>query len=138
TRRQFVSTVGKSIVAAACYNAIAPTVVGLPTKSDSARLRKRKIAILATEIRKYSHAQQFIDRFLEGYGWQGRHHHPPFELAALYVDQFPEGDLSRDRAQRHRVKIYPTIPETLTLGRSKLAVDGVLIIGEHGKYPRNA
>jgi hypothetical protein len=138
TRRQFVSTVGKSIVAAAYYNAIAPAVVGLPTKSDSARPRKRKIAILATEIRKYSHAQQFIDRFLEGYGWQGRHHHPPFELAALYVDQFPEGDLSRDRAHRHRVKIYPTIPEALTLGRSKLAVDGVLIIGEHGKYPRNA
>ena len=138
TRRQFVSTVGKSIVAAACYNSIALTVVGLPTKSDSVRPRGRKIAILATEIRKYSHAQQFIDRFLEGYGWQGRHHHPPFELAALYVDQFPEGDLSRDRAQRHRVKIYPTIPEALTLGRSKLAVDGVLIIGEHGKYPRNA
>ncbi len=35
------------------------------------------------------------------------------------------------------MKIYPTIAEALTLGGSKLAVDGVLLIGEHGKYPRN-
>ena len=35
------------------------------------------------------------------------------------------------------MKIYPTIAEALTLGGSKLAVDGVLLVGEHGKYPRN-
>lgn len=57
-------------------------------------------------------------------------------MAGLYVDQFNEGDLSRDRARRHRVKIYPTIEEALTLGRSRLAVDGVVIIAEHGFYPR--
>jgi hypothetical protein len=138
TRRQFVSTLGKSIVAAASYNASTPVGVGLQNWPTAARSRQKKIAILATEVSKYSHAQHFIDRFLEGYGWQGRHYHPPFELAGLYVDQFPQSDLSRDRARRHGVKIYPTIPEALTLGRSKLAVDGVLIIGEHGKYPRNA
>ncbi|PYI89720.1 MAG: hypothetical protein DME26_00495 [Verrucomicrobia bacterium] len=93
--------------------------------------------MLATEVRKLSHAQHFIDRFLEGYGWQGRHYRPPLELAALYVDQFPENDLSRDRARRHGVKMYPTIAEALTLGRSKIGVDGVLIIGEHGAYPKN-
>ena len=35
------------------------------------------------------------------------------------------------------MKIYPTIAEALTLGGSKLAVDGVVLVGEHGKYPRN-
>jgi hypothetical protein len=35
------------------------------------------------------------------------------------------------------MKIYPTIGEALTLGGSKLAVDGVLVVGEHGTYPRN-
>ena len=59
------------------------------------------------------------------------------ELASLYVDQFPENDLARERSRRHGVRIYPTIPETLTLGGSNLAVDGVLIIGEHGDYPKN-
>src|SRR5437899_7379597 len=35
------------------------------------------------------------------------------------------------------MKIYPTIAEALTLGGSKLAVDGVVIVGEHGNYQRN-
>ena len=35
------------------------------------------------------------------------------------------------------MKIYPTIAEALTLGGSKLAVDGVVLVGEHGNYPRN-
>src|SRR5688500_8410390 len=99
--------------------------------------KPKTVAILATVVRKYSHAQHFIDRFLEGYGWQGRHHYPEVKLGSIYVDQFSDGDLARDRSQRHNVPIYPTIEETLTLGGSKLAVDGVLIIGEHGKYPRN-
>lgn len=98
--------------------------------------RRKKIALLATEVRKYSHSQHFIDRFLEGYGWHGRHHRPPMELAGLYVDQFPDGDLTRDRARRHRVKVFPTVEEALTLGRSSLAIDGVVIIAEHGLYPR--
>ncbi|MBI4603989.1 MAG: hypothetical protein HY721_18695 [Planctomycetes bacterium] len=99
---------------------------------------RKKVALIATEVRKYSHAQHFIDRFLEGYGWHGRHHRPPVDLVSLYVDQFPEGDLSRDRERRHGVKIHPTIAEALTLGTSRLAVDGVVIIGEHGSYPSNA
>jgi hypothetical protein len=33
--------------------------------------------------------------------------------------------------------MYKTIPEALTLGGDKLAVDGVLIVGEHGDYPHN-
>ena len=59
-----------------------------------------KIAGIVTEYRKYSHAQHICDRFLEGYGWNSRHHHPPMDLVSLYVDQRPEGDLSQDRAIR--------------------------------------
>jgi hypothetical protein len=98
---------------------------------------EKKVAIIATIVRKYSHAQHFVDRFLEGYGWQGKHYYPAVKLAGLYVDQFPEGDLARDRSQRHGVPIFSSIEEALTLGGSKLAVDGVLIIGEHGQYPKN-
>jgi hypothetical protein len=97
----------------------------------------KKVAILATIVRRYSHAQHFVDRFLEGYGWEGRHHYPEVKLASMYVDQFPEGDLARERSKRHGIPIYPSVEEALTLGGSKLDVDGVLIIGEHGKYPRN-
>jgi len=134
TRRQFVSTVGSAATAALVADAKAFSAV---PKAKENRNGKRRIALIATEARKYSHAQHFIDRVLEGYGWQGRHHRPPLELAGLYMDQFNENDLTHERASRHHVKIYPTVEEALTLGRSRLAVDGVLIIAEHGFYQRN-
>ena len=97
-----------------------------------------KIAAVVTEYRKYSHGQHLVDRFLEGYGWNGRHHRPPMDLVSLYVDQRPEGDLSSDRAARFpAMKIYPTVADALTLGTSELAVDGVLLVGEHGEYGTN-
>ena len=55
----------------------------------------------------------------------------------MYVDQFPENDLSRGFAAEHNVPIYPSIVKALTLGGSELAVDGVLLIGEHGDYAWN-
>ena len=97
-----------------------------------------KIAGIVTEYRKYSHAQHICDRFLEGYGWNSRHHHPPMDLVSLYVDQRPEGDLSQDRATRFpHMAIYPTVADALTLGGADLAVDGVLLIAEHGSYGHN-
>jgi hypothetical protein len=100
--------------------------------------RRPKIAALTTIYHKYSHSQHIVDRFLDGYGWEGQHHHPPMDVVSLYVEQVGQNDLSRERAQRHPLmKIYPTIAEALTLGGSTLAVDGVLLVGEHGQYPRN-
>jgi hypothetical protein len=97
-----------------------------------------KIAAITTEFRKYSHTQHFVDRFLEGYGWGGKHHHPEMDLVSLYVDQRPEGDLSQDRADRFpQMKIYPTVADALMLDTNGLAVDGVLLIGEHGQYGQN-
>ncbi len=97
-----------------------------------------KIAAVVTVYRQYSHAQHIVDRFLEGYGWNGEHHHPAMDLVSLYVDQVGADDLSRERAARFpAMKIYPTIAEALTPGSSKLAVDGVVLVGEHGNYPRN-
>jgi hypothetical protein len=96
-----------------------------------------KLAAITTVYRKYSHTQQVIDRYLEGYGWNGTHHHPEMDLVALYVDQVGRDDLSRDRAARFpAMKIYPTIAEALTCGTGNLAVDGVVVVGEHGDYPK--
>ncbi|MDP6555993.1 MAG: hypothetical protein QGG71_15090, partial [Pirellulaceae bacterium] len=101
-------------------------------------MARPKIAAVVTEYRKYSHAQHIVDRFLYGYGWNGRHHRPPMDLVSLYTDQVPEGDASRARAKEiPSLRIYPTVAEALTCGGEKLAVDGVLLIGEHGTYPKN-
>ena len=100
--------------------------------------RRPKIAALTTVFEKHSHSQHIVDRFLDGYGWESRHHRPAMDVVALYVEQVTGNDLSRERARRHpQMKIYPSIAEALTLGGSKLAVDGVLLIGEHGSYPTN-
>ena len=90
---------------------------------------RKKIALIGTEVRRLSHAQHFIDRFLLGYAWAGGWRRPDVDLVSLYIDQFPEGDLARATARRHNVPIHATIADALTLGTSKLAVDGVVIIG---------
>ena len=134
SRRRFLVSAAQVAGAAA----LAPSIVAADPSAPATKPTSRpKIALIATVVRKLSHAQHFVDRFLEGYGWQGEHHHPPMDLVSLYVDQFPKDDLARERSRRFNVPIYPTIAEALTLGGSCLAVDGVVIIGEHGNYPRN-
>lgn len=109
-----------------------------PLLSAAAPAGPPKIAAICTIYFKYSHTQHIVDRFLIGYGWNGTHHKPPFDLASLWVDQVGPGDLSRSRAKEFpSMKIYNSIADALTLGTGKLAVDGVLLIGEHGKYERN-
>jgi hypothetical protein len=105
---------------------------------ETAPQRRPRIAALASTYHKYAHAQHIVDRFLEGYGWEGRHRRPEMDVVALYVEQAGPDDLSRERAGRHpQMKIYPTIAEALCQGGSALDVDGVLLIAEQGSYPSN-
>ena len=98
---------------------------------------KKRIAIVATVYRHLKHAQHFGDRFLVGYPYEGKWHRPNAKVVSLYVDQRTEGDQSTDRAREFCFTVYPTIAETLRCGGNRLAVDAVLIIGEHGNYPVN-
>jgi hypothetical protein len=102
-----------------------------------AQRQRPRVAFLGTVVRTHSHAQHFLDRHTLGYTWQGRWQPPRIDVAGVYIDQFPDDDLARERIKRHSLKQFPTIEETLTLGGNQLAVDGVVIIGEHGDYPTN-
>jgi hypothetical protein len=107
-------------------------------QSSPAPPKRPKIAAVTTTFFKYSHTQHIVDRFLEGYGWNGEYHRPPMDLVSLYVDQVGARDLSKERSQRYpALKMCSTIAEALTLGGSKLAVDGIVVVGEHGDYARN-
>jgi hypothetical protein len=99
--------------------------------------RRKRIAFLGTEVRTHSHAQHFLDRLTQGYSWNGQWVAPRVDVASVFVDQFPENDLARARVAKHQLHLAPTIADALTLGGSKLAVDGVVIIAEHGDYPKN-
>ena len=97
----------------------------------------KRIAVVATVYRYLSHAQHIGDRFLVGYPRDGTWHKPDMKVVSLYVDQKPEGDQSGARAKEFGFEVYPTIAETLRCGGDRLAVDAVLVIGEHGQYDRN-
>ena len=78
-----------------------------------------KLAAICTTYFKYSHSQHIVDRFLEGYGWNGTHHHPEMDLVSIYIDQIGDNDVSKSRLQQFpTMKLYPTIAEALTLGGS--------------------
>ncbi|HEY3742159.1 MAG TPA: twin-arginine translocation signal domain-containing protein, partial [Bryobacteraceae bacterium] len=122
TRRTFLQT-----------GAAAAGAVALSAQTE----KPKRLAIICTVYRYLSHAQHMGDRFLVGYPHEGEWHKPNMQVVSLYVDQKPEGDLSGERAREFGFKVYPTIAEALRCGGTTLAVDAVLIIGEHGDYPRN-
>src|SRR3954447_16492871 len=81
------------------------------------RAARPKLAAICTTYFKYSHAQHIVDRFLEGYGWNGTHHHPAMDLVSIYIDQIGPDDVSATRLREFAsLKKYPTIAEALTLG----------------------
>ena len=97
----------------------------------------RRVAVIATIYRYLSHAQHIADRFAVGYPYEGQWRRPNMCITSLYVDQKPEGDQSEDRAREFGYDVYDTISGALRCGTDRLAVDAVLIIGEHGEYPSN-
>ena len=99
--------------------------------------KRKKLAIITTIWQWRSHANHMGERFLNGYPRNGAWHRPEVDVVSAYVDQCPEGDLSRQRAAKHGFEIYPTIAAALRLGSDRIGVDAVLLIGEHGDYPTN-
>ena len=106
-------------------------------KSQASPSQRKRIAFLGTKVYQHSHAQHFLDRHAMGYTFAGQWQEPRFDIASVYIDQFGESDLGNQRIEKYQLKAFGTIEEALTLGTSKLAVDGVVIIGEHGDYPVN-
>ena len=99
--------------------------------------RRKRMAIVTTEWRYHCHAWHMAERFLVGYPTQGHWHEPKLEVVSAYMDQFPEKDLSRQRSEEFGFPIYDSVAEALRCGGTELAVDAVLLIGEHGDYPKN-
>jgi hypothetical protein len=128
TRRAFLESAGAAVA-----------LGGLATASGAEPARRPKVAAVATVYHYLSHAYHIVGRFLDGFVIHGQGlHRPDFEVASLFIEQTPdETDLGRDKARRHAVRLSSTIADALTLGTGKLAVDAVLLIGEHGDYPYN-
>jgi len=98
----------------------------------------KKIAAIVTIYTHNSHADMIVSRLLQTDTLDGKGKDSPFQLASLYTDQKPENDISRLLAASHRFRVSASVEDALTLGTGRLAVDGVLLIAEHGEYPKSA
>lgn len=115
--------------------AIRPAVTVAETPKESERIPR--VAAIVTEYRHNSHADVIVSRLLQGYNLNGEGEFPKLKLASLYTDQVPKNDTSRALAKEHGFPIHETVAGALTLGTGELAVDGVLLIAEHGKYEKS-
>lgn len=98
-----------------------------------------KIAVISTVWFPLSHTDVIVTRWVEPFftdeknGWVK----PPSTINSVYLDQTTERDIGHSFCKENAIPIFATVREALTLGTDKLAVDAVLLIGEHGDYPLN-
>jgi hypothetical protein len=118
--------------------ALVVVAVGFSVFAEPAKPTTTKnVAAIVTVYRHNSHADVIVSRLLRTDTLDDKGKYSPLKLVSLYTDQFPANDLSRRYAAQYGFRMSATIEDALTLGTGRLAVDGVLLIAEHGDYPKS-
>jgi hypothetical protein len=130
TRREMLAMAGMAGAAAfteSAFGAIPP-----------AQARPPRLACLVSYWgAPNSHADWIVDKLMDGYWWKGAHTASRVEVVSVYLNQFDTSVLGQKVCKAKNIPIFKTVGEAVTLGGKELAVDGVVIIGEHGNYPTN-
>jgi hypothetical protein len=105
--------------------------------ADGAAPEPKRIAAVVTEYRHNSHADVIVSRLFQTQTLDGTGERPQMQLMSVYTDQVPNTDTSRKWAKQYNFRISESVADALTLGTGDLAVDGVLLVAEHGDYPRS-
>ena len=98
---------------------------------------RKNIAAIVTTYYPRSHADVIPTKYMAGFPTDEGLKSPRVNVASMYIDQKSERDIGYQLAERYNVPVYTSILKALTLEGGELAVDGVLLIGEHGDYPYN-
>jgi hypothetical protein len=96
-----------------------------------------RLAVLATSYGPNSHAACFSERLVSGMELTDGWHEPRCEVMSLYLMQEAPDDVGLAFAAEHGIRVYPSVATALCEGGDELAVDGVVLIGEHGQFPWN-
>lgn len=105
-------------------------------QQDSSENDLIEVAGITTVFRPNSHSEVQLGRFIRGFYLNDQGDQlDEFDLVSMYVDQFPDNDLSRAYSEVFGFTLADSIREALTLGGDELAVDAVYIAYEHGDYP---
>ncbi len=98
-----------------------------------------RIAAISSVIwkEKASHARTIVGKYLFGFNEDGNDPKPNGQVVSLYTHQTPADDISRQWCQQTGIPWFRSIHEALTIGTDELAVDGVMLVAEHGDYEFN-
>ena len=82
-----------------------------------------KVAAVVTEYRPGTHADVLLSKFVHGFAMDDGLHPPRVQLAALYIDQFPAGEIGRAFAAEHGIPLHTSIQSALTLNDQQYYAD---------------
>jgi hypothetical protein len=99
--------------------------------------RPRIAALVSYWGETISHADWIVNKLIDGYWWQGAHTPSRVDVAAIYIHQHDTSLLAQKVAKARGIPVFKSVTEAVTLGGKELAVDGVVIVAEHGDYPRD-
>ncbi|MBS0263814.1 MAG: hypothetical protein JSS02_17885 [Planctomycetes bacterium] len=116
---------------------IGPTTGIRPVAAEDAPQCPKRVAAVVTEYRHNSHADVICSRLFQTQTLDDKGERLQMQLVSVYTDQRPDNDTSRKWAQQYQFRISETVADALTLGTDQLAVDGILLVAEHGNYPRS-
>ena len=126
-RRQVLTMFGMAGITALAGNA-AEAFPGFQQK-------KPRIAVLASYwAAPRSHADWIANKLIDGYWWDGAYKPSRVEVVSIYIHQLEESQLGQKVAKAKNIPIFKSVSEAVTLGGKGLAVDGVVIVAEHGNY----
>lgn len=104
-----------------------------------------QLAVLLTDWGSISHGFCIASKLIEGLEFQDRIEPPRCDVVAVHlVPPFPEvkgvnagPDIGRATATANGIPLYHSVAAALCRGGEELAVDGVVIVGEHGSWPQD-
>jgi hypothetical protein len=130
TRREMLGLTGMAGLAAL-------TGMAQGAVAQSAQKRPRIACLVSYWAAPRSHADWIVTKLLDGYWWQGAHTPSRVDVVSVYIHQFDTSGLGQKICKAKNIPIFKTVGEAVTLGGKELAVDGVVIVAEHGDYPTN-
>jgi hypothetical protein len=102
--------------------------------AQTQQIRPRIAVLVSYWAFTRSHADWIVNKLIDGYWWNGAHTESRVEVVSVYIHQLDESGLGQKVCKAKNIPIFKTVGEAVTLGGKELAVDGVVIVAEHGEY----
>src|SRR5437660_9504010 len=125
TRRELLQLTG--VAGLATFPGIASDAV-----AQTAQKRPRIACLVTYWGLPTSHADWIVNKLIDGYWWQGAHTPSRVDVVSVYIHQLDTSLLGQKVCKAKNIPIFKTVKEAVMLSGKELAVDGVVIVTEHG------